>query len=221
MPSNDILSEFSSSDANVFKREFTQIIKVGSEIDRYYAEAHHTLDTLIPKFEKLIERFNKKYKGIKIKAQKSLEKFKVRIFIKEAGIKEFFGGCASRIPGLKSVGRNNFGQIEIGDAEKFARFLDSLLDKVYLSYSDYENGTSSIAAAVDRKEKAVELLYDSSDVINENSAGFKICAYYALANAFDRKIEINLEALTFGFSNVLDETERREWHDRFKPRMLE
>lgn len=221
MANNDLLSEFSLADINTFKKDFTQMIKVGAEIDRYYGEAQHDLDTLIPKFEKLTEQFNKKYKGIRIKTKKSLEHFEVRLFVKERSIKDFFANSASRIYGLKSVGRTNFNQVDISDAEKFARFLDSLLDKIYVSYIDPESGTSTIAAVLDRKERMVELIYNPVEIMNENSAGFKVCAFYALKNGFDRKIEVYGDASTFGFQNLLDEIEKREWYDRFNPRWLE
>ena len=48
MANHDILSEFNPSDINIFKKDFTQMIKVGAEIDRYYGEAQHDLGTLIP-----------------------------------------------------------------------------------------------------------------------------------------------------------------------------
>ena len=221
MANNDILSEFGSADLSHFKKDFIQMIKVGAEIDRYYGEAQHDLDTLIPKFEKVAERFNKKYKGIKIKTKKMIEHFKVRLLIKVKDIKEFFADSASRISGLKSVGRTNFNQVDISDAEKFARFLDSLLDKIYISYVDPESGTSTIAAVFDRNEKMIELIYNPVEIINENSAGFKICSFYALKDGFDKKIEIYGDASTFGFSNLLDEIEKREWYDKFNPRFLE
>ncbi|MBI2650270.1 hypothetical protein HYX04_03065 [Candidatus Woesearchaeota archaeon] len=221
MVNNDILSEFSSSDINNFKKDFTQMIKVGAEIDRYYGEAQHDLDTLIPKFEKLAEQFNRKYKGIKIKTKKTIEHFKVSVFIKVKDVKEFFAETASKIPGLKSVGRANFNQIDASDIDKFARFLDSLLDKICISYIDPETGTSTIAAVFNRSERMIEIIYNPVEMMNENSAGFKICAFYALKNGFDKKIEIHGGASTFGFSNILDEIEKREWYDKFNPRFLE
>lgn len=221
MASNDILSEFSQSDVKNFYRDFSQMIKVGAEIDRYYGEAQHELDVLIPKFEKLAEKFNKKYKGIKIKNKKTIEHFKARLFVKVKDVKEFFAESASRIPGLKSVGRTNFNQIDVSDAEKFARFLDSPLDRVFISYVDAESGTSTVAAAYDSRERMVELIYNPAELMNENSAGFRICAFYALKNGYDRKIEIYGDASTFGFSNLLDELEKREWYDKFNPGFLE
>src|SRR3989344_7131863 len=221
MANNDILSEFNQSDISIFKKDFMQMIKVGAEIDRYYGEAQHDLDTLIPKYEKLVEQFNKKYKGVKIKTKKTMEHFKVRLLVKEKNVKDFFANSASRIHGLKSVGRTNFNQIDASHAEKFAAFLDSLMDKVYISYLDPESGTSTIAAVADAKEKMVELVYSPAEVMGENSAGFWICAFYALKHGYNKKIEIYGSASTFGFSNLLDEIEKREWYDKFNPRFLE
>lgn len=221
MPNNDILSEFSSADVNHFKKDFIQMIKVGAEIDRYYGEAQHDLDVFIPKFETLIEKFNKKYRGLKIKTRRLVDSYKVRILVKERDVKEFFAKTASRIQGLKSVGRTGFNQVDISDAEKFARFLDSVLGKVYISYSDPESGTSTIAAFADSKERMTELIYNPVEIMNDNSAGFRISAYYAIINGFDKKIEVYGDASTFGFHNLLNEVEKREWYDKFNPRWLE
>ena len=136
-------------------------------------------------------------------------------------IKEFFAESASRISGLKSVGKTNFNQIDVSDAEKFARFLDSISEQIYLSYLNPESGTSTIASVFDRKEKMIELLYEPNEIVNENSTGFKICAFYALKQGYDKKIEIYNDSLTFGFANLLDEVEKREWYDKFNPRFLE
>ena len=220
MPDND-LSEFSTADINEFKKDFTQIIKVGEYIDTHYSNAKHELDTIIPKYEKLLEKFNKKYSDIKIKTKKTLEHFKVMLFVKEKDVKDFFANSASRIHGLKSVGRINFNEIDVADAEKFSGFLDSIFDKIYLSYVDPERGTSTIAAVLNKSLEMIEILYDAAEVIRENSAGFKICMFYALRNEYDKKIDVHSDAATFGFSSVPSEMEKREWNDKFEPRFLE
>jgi len=221
MANNDLLLEFNTSDIIRFKKDFIQMMKVGIEIDRYYGEVKQDLDILIPKFEKLVEQFNKKYKGIKIKTRKMIDQFKVRVVLKVGNVKDFLAESASKISGLKSVGRTNSNQIDIGDADKFAKFLDSPLDKIHVSYVDYDHGTSSVIAVIDRNEKMVELIYNPVEIINENSAGFKICAFYALRSGWNKKIDIYGDALTFGFANLLDEIEKREWFDKFNPRYLE
>lgn len=221
MANGDILSELNPSDISHFKKDFIQMLKVGAEIDRYYGEASNDLNTLIPKFDRLAEKFSRKYKGLKIKTKKAIDRFKARVFVREKSVKDFFANSASKVPGLKAVGRTGFNQVDLSEAEKFARFLDSLLDKIYLSYMDPESGTSTITAVLDRNEKMVEIIYNPADLMNENSAGFKICAYYALKDGFDRKIEIYGDASTFGFFNLLDEIEKREWYDKFNPKFLE
>src|SRR3989338_10339110 len=130
MAENGILSQFSASDVAKFNKELYKILKVGAEIDRYYGKSHHDLDSMLPKFEKLIELFNKKYKGLKLKTRKTVENCKTRLFVKERDIKQFFADSASKIPGLKSVGRNTPNHVEVSNAEEFAAFLDSLLDKI-------------------------------------------------------------------------------------------
>ena len=221
MPNTDLLSEFSPADINIFRKDFTQLIKVGAEIDRYYGEAQHDLDTLIPKYETLVGKFNKKYKGLKIKAKKTIEHYEIEVYLKIKDVKEFFAETASRIPGLKSVGSTNFNQVDIADAEKFSRFLDLILDRIYITYLDQETGTSTISAATNPKEKMIEIVFNPAEIINENSAEFKICAYYALKLGFDKKIEIYGDASTFGFLSLLDEIEKREWYGKFNPRFLE
>ena len=215
MANTDILSEFEPADIRTFKKDFTQVINAGFEIDRLYEDSMNSLDFFIPKYEKLMVTFNKKYREIEMNAKKSLEHFLVRLFVKERSIKDFFANSASRIHGLRSIGRTNFGQIDVGDAEKFARFLDSLLDKIYISYAD-EKGTSAIAAEFNRGKKSVEIIYSRSEIINENSVGFKICAFYALKDGFNKKIDVYNEALSFGVGSILDEVEKREWADRFR-----
>src|SRR3989338_1994516 len=221
MANNDILSEFSSSDVNHFKKDFMQIIKVSAEIDRHYGEAKHDLNTFIPKFERLVLEFNRKYKGVKLRMKKGIDYFTARVFVNEKSIKELFANSASRIAGLKSVGISNFNQVGIGDAEKFAVFLDSLLDKVYVSYVDPESGTSTLTAIYDKRQRMVEIIFSPAEMLQENSASFRICAYYALKQGFNKKIEIYGDASTFGFSSLLNELEKREWFDRFNPRFLE
>ena len=90
------------------------------------------------------------------------------------------------------------------------------MDKIYLSYADIEKGTSTIAAQFNSAKKSVEIIYSLSEITNENSAGFKICAFYALKDGYNKKIDVYGEALTFGFRGLLDEVEKREWHDRFR-----
>src|SRR3989338_4383605 len=170
MANNGILAEFSSSDNAHFRKDFVHLVEVGGKIDRHYGKAHHDLDMIIPKYDGVVSSFNKKYKGIRIKTKKTIDSFKLRVFVDEKSVQDFFGNSASKIAGLKSAGKSGFDQADVGNAEKFASLLDSLQDKLYLSYSDAENGTRSVAAVFDRKEKMTELIFDPADITNESSA---------------------------------------------------
>lgn len=219
---NDILSEFDASDINNFNRDFTQMVKVGMEIDRYFTESQqHDLGEFIKKFSKLAAQFNKKYNGMKIRTKKDIGAFKMALLVNAKGIKEFFAESASRISGLKSIGGGDFNQIDAGDPENLRKFTDSLKEKVFLTYADPQSGSGTVIAIWDKNEEMVELAYSPEDIFNSNSATFRLCAFYALKGGYDKKIDIYEEACTFGFSNLLDEAEKREWQDKFNPGFLE
>jgi len=154
------------------------------------------------------------------KLKKALTSLKEQM-TKEGSVQDFFSKSASLVAGLKSVGVSNFNQVNISDGEKFSRFVSSLKEKVFISYGDPSSGTSTLSAVYDQKEKMVELLDDPVDLMNENSAGFKLCAFYALQNGYNKKIEIYSELSNFGFSNPANEVEKRKWFDKLNPRFLE
>ncbi|MEK6942513.1 MAG: hypothetical protein AABX00_00435 [Nanoarchaeota archaeon] len=194
---SDILSEFNSNDVSHFKKDAMQMVKVGIEIDRYYGEGHHDLDAFIPKYEKLIQLFNKKYKGIAIKTKKTSDSFRTRLFAKSKDIKEFFAESASKIQGLRAIGKTGFNQADSSNTEAFVALIESLADFLFVSYADPDRGTSTLAVFYDKKEKMAEINYNPEDMMNENSASFKVFAYYALKSGIDRKIDILAEASTF------------------------
>ena len=167
---NGLLDGINASNLSKFRKEFLQMAKVSLEIDRHYGKSSAGLDSQIKKFERLSEEFSKKY-GITLKTKKSVERFTLRIFIKEPGLKDFFANSASKISGLKSIGRTGFNQADVSDMEKFSKLLDSLTDKVFVSYSDAENGTGKFSAFFDRRENMVELIILIEAIKNKNKLG--------------------------------------------------
>ncbi|HLG24806.1 MAG TPA: hypothetical protein VI564_07800 [Candidatus Nanoarchaeia archaeon] len=223
---NGILSEFSQSDINIFMRDFMQILKSGFGIDRVYAHpvlshSGSVIDDSIKQFELAVSQFNKKYTGIKLKTRKMIDSFNVEVFVKERNLKDFFANSASRIAGLKSIGSSPTSMIEVSNAESFSAFIDRMQDKLFVQYSDQQNGSSSINASFGSKEKMVQIIYEQSEITNPNSASFRVSAYYSLKNKFNRKIEVHSEASRFGYYSLLSETEKREWYDLHNPRFLE
>ena len=73
-------------------------------------------------------------------------------------------------------------------------------------------GTSTLRV-LRQERKMAEINYNPEDMMNENSASFKVFAYYALKSGIDRKIDILAEASTFGFTNLLKEKERSEFQE--------
>ncbi len=215
MDDSNILSEFNTKDVKEFTKEFTKLMCIVSEIDRYYGEADESLDVLIPNLEISIKKFNKKYPGIRINTKKTTTNFKLRLFIKEHNIKEFFANVVSRISGLNSVGNSGFNQVVIDDTEKIAKFLDFSLDKIYMVYIDKGGSTIPIIASISKKEKMIELICESSDFSDKDSPLIKMFTFYAVKN-INRKINVYEHLLTFGFTNLLDEIEKREWSDKWK-----
>jgi len=221
MANNDILSGMIPGDIKVFSRDFSQILRVAAEIDRYYVEWHHDLDKYLPKLGKLVDFFNKKYKHIKLKVLKRIDGLDVRILLSETTLKNLFNNCASRIVGLKSIGTKNFGAVDVTETERIANEINNIKDKLFLTYYFPEVGIHSVFLSKIKNEKMVELHWDMRDSIIEISPDFKICAYYALKSSYNKKIKLFDEGATFGFTSLLSEKEKRFWFDRLNPRLLE
>jgi|TARA_B100001971_G_C18074078_1_gene474678 hypothetical protein len=221
MVNNDILSKISQKDINHFGKDFSQVIRVSAEIDRYYAEWKHDLDKYIPKVEKLIQLFNKKYKNIKLKLSKKIDSVNVRILLNENTLKNLFNNCASRIAGLKSVGAKNFGAADVAEPEKIANEIEKIKDKLYLTYYFPETGIHSAFLSKNKNEKMVELHWDKKDSIIEISPDFRICSFYALKGGYNKKIKLAEEGSTFGFTSLLSEREKAAYFDKLNPRVLE
>ena len=80
----------------------------------------------------------------------------------------------------------------------------------------YPDGKTASRIATDLATK-----YNPEELASENSAGFRICAFYALKDGFSKKVDIYTEASKFGFSGLMSEIEKREWYDKFNPRFGE
>jgi thiol-disulfide isomerase/thioredoxin len=221
MANNGILSGMLPGDIKAFSKDFSQMLRVASEIDRYYSEWKHDLDRYLPKLDKLVKFFNRKYKSIKLKVLKRIDGVDVRILLSETTLKNLFNNCASRIVGLKSIGTKNFGAVDIAETERIANEINKIKDKLFLTYYFPEAGIHSIFLSKLKNEKVVELHWDMRNSILEASPDFQICAYYALKNGYSKKIRLFDEGATFGFTSLLSEKEKGYFFDRLNPRFLE
>lgn len=212
----DILDGFKSADKDEFRKDFLQLIRVAYWIDKDYSKSHKLIDKYLPKYKSLIVAFNKKYKNLRLRLIKDIEKFELCIFIKEKNIKDLFSNVASKIEGLKAIGAENFNAAGAENSEKFAKELMNVKDKIYISYHE-----GDIFLEYNEKEKKVELHYEYKEITDEKNPGFVLLAYYALKDGFDNSIKIYEKGAELGFSDLLTETEKNEWLDKFDPRLEE
>lgn len=221
MANNDILSGISQKDIKIFSKDFSQLLRVASEIDRYYGEWKQDIVKYLPKFDEFIKLFNKKYKNIKVKFLKKIDNINVRVLLNEETVKDLFNNCAVRIVGLKAIGTKTFGSADVSETERFANEINKIKNKLYLIYYLTEMGVYTVFLSKSKNEKMIELHWEIKENVNEVSPDFRICAYYALKDGYDEKIKLFDEGGTFGFTNLLTRKEKHEWLHKFNPHVLE
>jgi len=100
----------------------------------------------------------------------------------------------------------------------FNTFVNSIKNKLYITYYNPETGTSTVFLQYDKKEKKVQLVYDIEEIENEPSPEFQLAAYYALNQPYTKKINLHDEGGTLGFKSWLNGLEKRKYFDKFDPR---
>lgn len=221
MTNDDILELYPAPEVRKFREDFAELLRVASELDRYYTKTDKDVDDYIKKFRTVLKDFGKKYKGLILKLVTTADELRLKIFVEENNLKDFFSDSASKIKGIVSAGLYNFNEVNVSDTEKFSKMIDSIKDSLYISYSDVGTGTSNVAVFYSPSEKAVEILADLKELANMNSANFKIVAFYALKGGINSDIEVHEKLMAFGFYNLLNEVEKREWYERHSSRFLE
>lgn len=216
----DLLDSLNKRDIEVFRRDFTQLMRVTYGMDKAYGKLDKVIDKYMEKYSSLIELFNKKYKNLGFKLIVLKDEIKLKLFLsKEKDIKNVLPHV-TRIAGIKAIGAEAFDVANIADKERFSKELDNIKTKAHISYYGPEQSSSTIFIELNKKE-GIEVHYDLKGMLNEISPEFKLCAFYALKDGYDRKIDFFKHGSYFGFSGLLTEKERDEWLDKFNPRMEE
>ncbi len=218
---NTLLASIDKKAINEFRKDLLQMLRLGKEIDRYYAESQPDLDKYMKNFESLIESFNKKYKNIKLKTVKKTNEINLKILFNEKSVGACFENAASKIVGVQAIGISNFGVAAVSDAEAFANELEKIKNKLYITYYTPETGISNVFLQFDKKEKKVELIYDLNEIENEPSPEFQLTAYYALNQPYNKKINLHDEGSTLGFSSLLSHVEKADYYRKFDPHISE
>ena len=220
MANNGLLAGIEKKAINEFRKDLLEILRIAAGMDKYYAESNQDFDSYLKKFNSLIDSFNKKYKGLKLKFAKKTEALELSILIDEKSVKDAFANSGSKIIGVQSIGAKGFGTAAVSDPEGFSAELERAKDKLYISYYNPQAGTSNAFMQHDNKAKKVQLAYDA-DIENEPSAEFQIAAYYALSQGYNKKIKIDEEAATLGFSSLSDHNARADYHRKFDTHLTE
>lgn len=209
-----LLADFKNKGKNEFKKDFLQLMRICIGIDKGYGKANKSADRYIPKFKLLIDAFNKKYKNVRLILKKDIENIGLRIFINEKGVKDVFSNVASKIEGLKAIGADDFNAAGVENSEKFAKELLKVKDDIYLSYSAGD-------IHLRNSKGMIQIYYNCEEIADEKSPGFELLAYYALKDGYDSSISIYEKGAEFGFYDLLTETEKDRWLDKFNPRFGE
>ncbi|MBI2208519.1 hypothetical protein HYU50_03410 [Candidatus Woesearchaeota archaeon] len=217
---NGLLAGIDKKSVNEFREDLLGMLRVSEEMERYYAESNQDFDSYLKKFNSLIDSFNKKYKGLKLKLLKKAEALELSILLDEKSVKDAFANSGSKLIGVQSIGANGFGTASVSDPEGFSAELERAKYKLYISYYHPQAGTSNVFMQYDKKAKKVRLIYDA-DIENEPSAEFQMAAYYALSQGYSKKIKINEEAATLGFSSWPDHSAKADYHRKFDTYLTE
>ncbi len=213
----DIISTLDSRNFNEFKKDFSELIRVTSGINEEYSKLGKEIDKYKAEFKKLINLFNKKYKNIVIRLRPTAEELKLRVFIKEKGVKDVFLNVASKLNGLRAIGADEVGKASIEETDRFSKELDKVRNKMFISY--FEEGSSGTIFLEHYKKGMVELHCDIGEC-NERSPEFRLCGYYAVKDGVN-KVEIYERLAAMGFTEMPTLDKVRNFLKKFNPRMEE
>jgi len=175
----------------------------------------------IKKFKSLIESFNKKYKNLKLKFEKTTIEINLKILLNEKDIRTCFDNAASKVMGLQSIGTSKFDTALVSNPEEFSAQLKKIKNKLYLTYYNPQTGITNVFLQYIKKDKKIELVYEMKEIENEPSPEFQLSAFYALNKPFDKKIDIYEEGSTLGFSSILSHVEKADYYKKFDPHLTE
>lgn len=222
MISDNLTSQLDAKSLKEAYKDIWQIMRIHATFQREYARGQADITDLQIKYNNLIKKANKKYKGLFFKLQRTSDDIKLRIFIrKDKTIKDVFLNSASKINGLKSIGTKSLGEIDISHSDEFNKKLENAKSILFISYSTADFGTQTLILEHNKNQKMVELLYDIDNIQNEAEPDFKIFSYYALSEGYDDKIDLYKLGAQIAIPDLLYYKDRKEYLEKFDPRFLE
>ena len=116
-----ITGELDTKNLDEFKKDFIELVRVNSGINKEYSKLGKDIDKYITQFKQIVNLFNKKYRNLVIRLKQTTEELKLRIFIKEKSVKDVFANVASRLEGSDNIPLEDCnGMVELHYGEDIA-----------------------------------------------------------------------------------------------------
>jgi hypothetical protein len=203
-------------------KDIKQVIKVYSILLREYERGSEDVTKQMNHFKKVTVLLNKKYKGLFFKIIKKPDDFRLGVFLrKEKNLKELFINSVSKIVGIRKIGTKNLGEVDVAQSDAMNKKLDNAKKMLLVSFQNSEHGGQSLILEWNKKQKMVELHYDVDNIILKYEPDFKLFAYHALKEGYDKKIDIYREATLINRPDVPYYKDRKEYLEKFDPRFQE
>ncbi|MFH2021340.1 MAG: hypothetical protein ABIJ34_08055 [archaeon] len=192
----DIFKEFSDEDLAEFVKEFYFVFNVLALLDQDYGQLDNSqTGKNLKKFKLMIKDWNKKYKDLLLDFQMDGISCKLKVFFDDD------------LPHLALLLKKM--QRFIG----FTKFSNEKLNAVFKEGTANDENSLTVHNLGNR----VELIYSKEDVQDPKSPEFRLCAYYALKNGFDKSINLN-EKYENTFSFISETIFKDGWNSRWNVR---
>ena len=212
-----MLAIANKKEANMFRKDFLELMKVAYSLNHVYASDKGDASEDIKRFKKIINDFNKKYKGIKLKLQKSTASILPMILItSEKSVKEVYSNAISKLHGIFAIGSSNSSLANISSQEAFFKELDEIKNILYVQFKADSIAPSMMLIEFNKKEKAVQVNHSLESIANEESPEYQVILHYALKEGVNSSIDIHSQLLKFSFIDI-SEMAMRHFLEKFSP----
>ena len=183
--------------ARAFKEDVVLLLGLARRHDTQYNAVDPSFDSDKKKISEFIAQFNKKYQGLKVKAEISNYQYRIRIFLNEKSLLDFYKNCAAKIPDLVALGSDTFKPVTLSSGI-YPPELTDVGKQLTCYYRDMFEGSFTVKVNFIR-ENVLELKYLAEEIPNMGSPNFSVCAFYALRDKTDQTIDLKQLAETFSF----------------------
>lgn len=180
-----ILKEYNPEDIKIFVKDFFMIFSILEKLD---SDIDNQSDKNIQKFRQMMKDWEKKYKDIVFVFKADNIQCTIIIYLKD---------------GMENI---------LGLIKQMSRFLELnyYKDKAEASFED---GEKINTLTLKEENGFVRLIYLKEDMLNSLSPEFRICAYYALKNGYDKSINLQKYADVFSFD--ASDIESNKWSRQY------